>query len=139
MKTGSSFQEGPTALFTTAPKGASPLMRGIGDSKPIGQRLIPKTIWQFWHDGLAGAPDVVHRSVETWRQLNPDHELKLLSLDSLNEFTGLDFELLAWIERSVDRGKILHDLNCAIYKRFAADGIQIPFPQRDLHVRTMPS
>ena len=53
--------------------------------------------------------------------------------------SSLDFELLAWIERSVDRGKTLHDLNCAIYKRFAAEGIQIPFPQRDLHVRTMPS
>ena len=52
--------------------------------------------------------------------------------------SSLDFELLAWIERSVDRGKTLHDLNCAIYKRFAAEGIQIPFPQRDLHVRTMP-
>jgi len=52
--------------------------------------------------------------------------------------SSLDFELLGWIERSADRGRILHELNCAIYKRFSAEGIQIPFPQRDLHVRTMP-
>ena len=52
--------------------------------------------------------------------------------------SSLDFELLAWIERSVDRGRILHELNCSIYKRFDQDGIVIPFPQRDLHVRTMP-
>ena len=52
--------------------------------------------------------------------------------------SSLDFELLGWIERSLDRGRILHELNCAIYKRFASEGIQIPFPQRDLHVRTMP-
>jgi small-conductance mechanosensitive channel len=52
--------------------------------------------------------------------------------------SSLDFELLGWIERSIDRGRILHELNCAIYKRFASEGIQIPFPQRDLHVRTMP-
>ena len=52
--------------------------------------------------------------------------------------SSLDFEMLGWIENSVDRGKILHELNCTIYKRFASEGIQIPFPQRDLHVRTMP-
>jgi small-conductance mechanosensitive channel len=52
--------------------------------------------------------------------------------------SSLDFELLVWIERSVDRGRILHELNCSVYKRFNKDGIVIPFPQRDLHVRTMP-
>ena len=53
--------------------------------------------------------------------------------------SSLDFELLVWIERSIDRGRILHELNCSIYKRFNQDGIVIPFPQRDLHVRTMPA
>jgi MscS family membrane protein len=50
--------------------------------------------------------------------------------------SSLDFELLVWIERSVDRGRILHELNCAIYKCFNRDGIVIPFPQRDVHIRT---
>jgi small-conductance mechanosensitive channel len=52
--------------------------------------------------------------------------------------SSLDFELLAWIERPVDRGRLKHELNCAIYKAFAANEIEIPFPQRDLHVKTMP-
>jgi small-conductance mechanosensitive channel len=52
--------------------------------------------------------------------------------------SSLDFELLCWIERPIDRGRIYHDLGCAVYKAFAANHIQIPFPQRDLHVRTMP-
>ena len=52
--------------------------------------------------------------------------------------SSLNFELLVWIEKSVDRGRILHELNCSTYKRFNQDGIVIPFPQRDLHVRTMP-
>jgi small-conductance mechanosensitive channel len=30
-------------------------------------------------------------------------------------------------------------MNCAVYRAFNAADIQIPFPQRDLHVRTMPS
>lgn len=53
--------------------------------------------------------------------------------------SSLDFELLVWIERSIDRGRILHELNCSVYKRFNQDGIVIPFPQRDLHVRSVPS
>jgi small-conductance mechanosensitive channel len=50
--------------------------------------------------------------------------------------SSLDFELMVWIEQSIERGKILHELNCAVYKRFSQDGIVIPFPQRDLHVRS---
>lgn len=49
--------------------------------------------------------------------------------------SSLDFELLCWIERPVDRGQVLHELNYAIYQRFAETGIVIPFPQRDVHLR----
>ncbi len=52
--------------------------------------------------------------------------------------SSLDFELLSWIERPVDRGRIRHELGCSVYKAFLKNGIEIPFPQRDLHVRTMP-
>ena len=53
--------------------------------------------------------------------------------------SSLDFELLCWIARPVDRGRLLHELNCRVYKAFVDAGIEIPFPQRDLHVRTMPA
>ncbi len=52
--------------------------------------------------------------------------------------SSLDFELLCWIEQPVDRGRISHELNCTIYKRFDTEDISIPFPQRDLHVVSMP-
>lgn len=53
--------------------------------------------------------------------------------------SSLDFELLCWIGQPVDRGRLKHELNCAVYKAFAANGIEIPFPQQDLHIRTMPA
>ena len=52
--------------------------------------------------------------------------------------SSLDFELLCWIERPVDRGRLHHELGVGVYKAFDANNIGIPFPQRDLHVRTMP-
>ncbi len=52
--------------------------------------------------------------------------------------SSLDFELLGWIVQPVDRGRVMHELNCAVYKVFEERGIQIPFPQRDVHVRSMP-
>lgn len=52
--------------------------------------------------------------------------------------SSLDFELLVWIARPIDRGRVKHELNCAVYKALNKYNIEIPFPQRALHVRTMP-
>ncbi len=53
--------------------------------------------------------------------------------------SSLNFELLCWIDQPVNRGRMIHELNCAVYKAFASQQIEIPFPQRDLHVRSMPA
>jgi small-conductance mechanosensitive channel len=52
--------------------------------------------------------------------------------------SSLDFELLCWIREPALRGLVSHELNTAVYKRFAEAGIMIPFPQRDLHIKEMP-
>lgn len=50
---------------------------------------------------------------------------------------GLLFELRAWSASLVDRkGRLASQLNFAIYDRFRAEGIEFPFPQRDLHIRS---
>ena len=51
--------------------------------------------------------------------------------------SSLDHELLCWVIKPVFRGRVLHQLNTAVYKRFIEEGIEIPFPQRDLHVRSV--
>lgn len=53
--------------------------------------------------------------------------------------SNLDFELLCWIARPADRGLVLHELNSRIYQAFRSAGIEIAFPQRDLHIKEMPS
>jgi len=52
--------------------------------------------------------------------------------------SSLDFELLVWVSDPAQRGLALDDLLERIYLGFAEAGVEIPFPQRDLHVRTLP-
>jgi small-conductance mechanosensitive channel len=52
--------------------------------------------------------------------------------------SSLDFELLAWIDHPELRGRVRHELLKNIYNDFNQKGIEIPFPQTDLHIRSMP-
>ncbi len=48
--------------------------------------------------------------------------------------SSLDHELLVWVDEPVLRGRVLHEINRAIYERFNAESIEIPFPQTDVHL-----
>ena len=51
--------------------------------------------------------------------------------------SSLNFELLVWTDvRSVGALKMRSDLYYVIFEALAEAGIEIPFPQRDLHIRS---
>ena len=52
--------------------------------------------------------------------------------------SSLNFELLVWINNPIFRKQILSDLNYAIDAIFRQNNITIPFPQRDLHLCSLP-
>lgn len=49
--------------------------------------------------------------------------------------SGLLFELLAWIEKPVFRGRVLDELNTRVYKAFAGAGIEIPYAKYDVYIK----
>jgi potassium efflux system protein len=51
--------------------------------------------------------------------------------------SSLDFELRVWIPEYLDRVKVLSDLNQDIENEFSMNNIEIPFPQTDLHLRSV--
>jgi len=51
--------------------------------------------------------------------------------------SSLDFRLLFWIARADNRFIIQSEVNVAINKSLKKAGIEIPFPQRDLHIRSV--
>ena len=50
---------------------------------------------------------------------NPEPRVRMRTFGA----SSLDFELLAWIEQPEDRGRIIHELNMAVYKAFDEAGI----------------
>jgi len=51
--------------------------------------------------------------------------------------SSLDFELRVWIADFNERRIIQSDLIRGIDRQFRIAGIEIPFPQRDLHIRSV--
>ncbi|MGA9774074.1 MAG: mechanosensitive ion channel domain-containing protein [Blastocatellia bacterium] len=50
--------------------------------------------------------------------------------------SAIDFELLVWIDKPHDHQQIRSDINYEIERLFREQEIEIPFPQRDLHLRS---
>jgi MscS family membrane protein len=103
---------------------------------PVAQHRIRIAV------GVAYGSDI-DDVIEVLESVAADHSEILASPEPRVRFrtfgdSSLDFELLGWIARPVDRGRVTHELNCAVYKALNKHLIVIPFPQRDLHVRSMP-
>ena len=49
--------------------------------------------------------------------------------------SGLKFQLLAWIEKPEQRGLAIDELSTNIYNSFNSEKIEIPFPQRTVHIK----
>lgn len=52
--------------------------------------------------------------------------------------SGLDIELLCWVEKPELRGRVLDSLNTQIYKRFKQEKIEIPYAKQDLYIKELP-
>ena len=49
--------------------------------------------------------------------------------------SSLNFQLLFWINKPEARGRTIDALNTTIYKEFNKNNIEIPFPQRTVHIK----
>jgi len=49
--------------------------------------------------------------------------------------SSLDFTLICQVKEFVDQYPVQHELRKRIFKRFKKEGIEIPFPQRTVHLK----
>ncbi len=85
------------------------------------------------------APEVVRRIMEEVAvstpnvQSTPPPEVRFANLGD----SSLNFELLLWINvKEVQPERVRSDLYFALFRALKEAGIEIPFPQRDIHIRS---
>ena len=72
---------------------------------------------------------------KVWRFIltHPEPQVRFVQFGD----SSLNFELLVWINvRQIPQPRAQSDLNYAIFAALAEKGIEIPFPQRDLHLKS---
>ena len=67
-------------------------------------------------------------------RLDPEPRVRMRSFGA----SGLNFELLCWIDNPPDKGKIIHELNIGVYKALAEANIEIPYSKTDLYIKEWP-
>ena len=89
--------------------------------------------------GVAYDSDI-DKVIETLKDIANDNERVVDEPSSRVRIRGfgdnaINLELLCWIKRPAERGVVTHRLNYELIKRFREGQIEIPFPQRDLHLK----
>lgn len=89
--------------------------------------------------GVAYSSDM-DQVVEVLKQIGADSELLLdnpaprIRLRGFGD-NSINMDFMGWIDRPEDRGRTVHLLLMDVIRSFREHGIEIPFPQRDLHIR----
>ena len=63
---------------------------------------------------------------------SPEPEVRFIEFGD----SSLNFELLVWSDEPTNYHRLRSKLNYAIDAAFRDKGVEIPFPQRDVHVKT---
>ncbi len=86
-------------------------------------------------------PDRVRRLLEEILQAHPlvlREPPPLVTLENLGD-SALQFTIRAYLPSLEKRLQTIHELYTAIHNRFRQEGIEIPFPQRQVHIRSWSS
>lgn len=101
-------------------------------SDPITRMVIPV--------GVSYGSDVglVHKVIsETLQKLSlvPDEPEPQVYFKGFGE-SSLDFVLHVYLRQMTDRMPLVHEVHNGVLRALRENGIEIPFPQRDLHIRS---
>ena len=73
--------------------------------------------------------DIANKNDNISKKNNPRVRFRTFGESSIN------FQLLFWIPKPEMRGRVSDEINTEIYKTFNRENIEIPFPQRTIHLK----
>ena len=119
-------------LLVSVPNATLANMEIINQSAPSSETRITITV------GVAYG-SVVSEVEKTLLEIARSSQYAALNLDPVVRFdsfgdSSLNFALLIWIKRPELKKIAVSEINYSIYEEFQKKGIEIPFPQRDVHV-----
>jgi len=123
-------------VIVTVPNSIIANSKIINESAPIPRFRIRVPVGVAYGSDLEKVENVLlavadgNSNVEKYPE--PRVRLRVFADSSIN------FELLCWVKDPRDKGLEVHNLLKSAYKAFAEQDISIPFPQRDIHVKTSP-
>jgi small-conductance mechanosensitive channel len=115
-------------MLVTVPNAVLNAARIINESTPQTERRVRIEV------GVAYGTDIDHveavlLGVAGDESLVRDDPAPRVRMRGFGD-SAIDLELLCWIGAPVLRGRASHKLYTEVYRRFTAEGIEIPFPQR---------
>ena len=58
----------------------------VPNDAPKGSQKI---IWQYWHQGINSAPEIIHKCVESIKKYHPEYDIRILSFDNIKDYVEI--------------------------------------------------
>jgi len=117
----------------TVPNAAIANAKVVNESGgPWERRRVKILVGVAYGSDVAQVKEILQRSVESVPEIVDDPEPRV-RFHEMGD-SALIFRVLGWIEQPELLGRAIDGLNTAVYNNLNAAKVQIPFPQRDVHL-----
>ena len=104
-------------------------------SNPVDHGRLMKTFNVAYGSDIGRVRKIISEVIEANPHILREEPMKpVIRFDAMSE-SSLDFFILVWLDSRDNRFAVTDYLNTEIYRRFNEAGIEIPFPQRTVHLR----
>jgi MscS family membrane protein len=120
-------------ILITIPNSVITNVKIVNQSAPSQHYRVGITIRVAYGSDLELVESVLQEVAQNNKMVMVDPEPRVF-LRTFNE-SSIDFEVLVWVIKPHFKGRLTHEIIKAVYNRFNEEGINIPFPQRDIHIK----
>ena len=121
-------------VIVTIPNSIMANSKIINESAPIPRFRIRVPVGVAYGSNLKKVENILLGVADANKDIEkyPEPRVRLRAFAD----SSINFELLCWVKDPRDKGLQIHHLLNAAYDVFGEQDISIPFPQRDIHIKT---